>query len=79
MVLYRHKTENVAVTRNKIRYIPLASDITELNSEILQCTYEGTRCLHRYIKTRENQPEICLNCLQEQNLLSTYNIIKKMV
>jgi len=43
-----------------------------IRSTIYSCSIEGDDCLHRFIKTRQDQPDICPNCLKKFGVLYIY-------
>lgn len=54
----------------------MVATIVERNSIVYDCKCEGKLCLHRFIKTRVNQPNICLNCLRELNIRDEYKVVE---
>ncbi len=55
--------------------VPFANHITEQKCTIYDCDFNGKECLYRFIKTRQNQPQICLNCLKELGVKDNYKLI----
>lgn len=54
-------------------YYPMQGiDEGVIKSTIYLCSIEGTDCLHRFLKTREDQPDICANCLKQFGVLYIY-------
>ena len=60
----------------KKKNIVLPSDIHERISKIYLCSHNGKKCLYLFIKTREQQPEICLHCLMELDKLKYFDTIR---
>lgn len=65
-----------AKSLRKFKPILLVSEMHIRVSPIFLCSHDGPKCLYFFIKTRRGQPEICLNCLRELNILENFDIIK---
>ncbi len=44
--------------------------------ERLVCEIQGTRCLNNFIKTRHEQPNICLRCLDDLRIKRQFKVIQ---
>lgn len=58
----------------KANEIGIIAKTYQSKKEIVVCEEHGKNCLNKFIKTRTNQPNLCLNCLRMLNLISCYSV-----
>lgn len=46
-------------------------------NDIHNCVLQGKKCLRVFIKTRKRQPNLCVKCMEELELLEHFPLPKK--